>query len=58
MAMQLRRMDWGDLTVHGSRSTFATWCKDIAVAAERRELALAHAEGDKVAAVIPAAPKS
>jgi integrase len=50
MAMLLRRMGRGDLTVHGFRSTFATWCKDIGVAAELREMALAHAEGDKVAA--------
>jgi integrase len=50
MAMTLRRMGRGDLTVHGFRSTFATWCKDIGVAAELREMALAHAEGDKVAA--------
>jgi hypothetical protein len=26
---------------------FATWCKDIRVAAELREMAMAHAEGDK-----------
>jgi integrase len=50
MAMLLRRMERGDLTVHGFRSTFATWCKDIGVPAELREMALAHAEGDKVAA--------
>jgi len=50
MAMLLRRMGRGDLTVHGFRSTFATWCKDVGVAAELREMALAHAEGDKVAA--------
>jgi integrase len=50
MAMLLRRMGRSDLTVHGFRSTFATWCKDIGVAAELREMALAHAEGDRVAA--------
>jgi integrase len=50
MAMLLRRMGRGDLTVHGFRSTFATWCKDVGVAAELREMALAHAECDKVAA--------
>jgi integrase len=50
MANLLRRMGRGDLTVHGFRSTFATWCKDVGVAAELREMALAHAEGDKVAA--------
>jgi integrase len=50
MAMLLRRMGRANLTVHGFRSTFATWCKDIGIAAELREMALAHAEGDKVAA--------
>jgi integrase len=50
MAMALRRMGRSDLTVHGFRSSFAAWCKDIGVAAELREMALAHAEGDKVAA--------
>ncbi len=50
MAMLLRRMGRRDLTVHGFRSTFASWCKDVGVAAELREIALAHAEGDKVAA--------
>jgi integrase len=50
MAKLLRRIGRGDLTVHGFRSTFATWCKDVGVAAELRDLALAHAEGDKVAA--------
>jgi integrase len=50
MTMLLRRMGRGDLTVHGFRSTFATWCKDIGVAAELREMALAHVEGDRVAA--------
>jgi integrase len=50
MAMTLRRMGRGDLAVHGFRSTFATWCKDVGVAAELREMALAHAEGNKVAA--------
>jgi integrase len=43
-------MGRGDLTTHGFRSTFATWCKDTGVAAELREMALAHIEGDKVAA--------
>ena len=38
MAMLLRRMGRGDLTVHGFRSTFATCCKDIGVAAELREM--------------------
>jgi len=39
MNMLLRRMGRGDLTVHGFRSTFATWCKDIGVASELREMA-------------------
>jgi integrase len=46
----LRRRGRSNVTVHGFRSTFATWCKDVGVAAELREMALAHAEGDKVAA--------
>jgi integrase len=50
MNMLLRRMGRGDLTVHGFRASFATWCKDIGIPAELRELALAHAEGDRVAA--------
>jgi integrase len=58
MAMLLRRMGRGDLTVHGFRSTFASWCKDIGVAAELREMALAHAEGDKVAAAYTSGAKS
>jgi integrase len=50
MAMTLRGMGRDNVTVHGFRRTFATWCKDVGVAAELREMALAHAEGDKVAA--------
>ena len=50
LLMLLRRMGRGDLTVRGFRSTFATWCKDVGVAAELREMALAHAAGDRVAA--------
>jgi integrase len=51
MTSVLRRMDRGDITVHGFRSTFRDW------AAERTnyprevvEMALAHAIGDKVEA--------
>lgn len=33
MNMLLRRMGRADLTVHGFRPTFATWCKDIGVPA-------------------------
>jgi hypothetical protein len=50
MPKLLRRMGHADLIIHGFRSTFATWCKDFGVAAELREMALAHAEGDRVAA--------
>ena len=51
MTMTLRRMDRGEITVHGFRSTFRDW------AAERTnhpnhvvEMALAHTIGDKVEA--------
>ena len=51
MTATLKRMDRGDITVHGFRSTFRDW------AAERTnfpnhvvEMALAHAVGDKVEA--------
>jgi integrase len=51
LLMLLRRMDRGDLTAHGFRSTFRDW------AAERTnfpgqvaEMALAHTIGDKVEA--------
>jgi integrase len=51
MTEVLRRMGWGEITVHGFRSTFRDW------AAERTnfpnevvEMALAHAVGDKVEA--------
>jgi integrase len=47
----LRRMGRGDLTVHGFRSTFSDWCAErTAFPAEVREMALAHAVGDKVEA--------
>jgi integrase len=51
MLMLLRRMGHGDLTTHGFRSTFADWCAErTAFPAEVREMALAHAVGDKVEA--------
>jgi integrase len=51
MLMLLRRMGHDDLTVHGFRSTFSDWCAErTAFPAEVREMALAHAVGDKVEA--------
>jgi integrase len=51
MLMVLRRMKRGDLTAHGFRSTFSDWCAErTAFPAEVREMALAHAVGDKVEA--------
>jgi integrase len=51
MAMLLRRMGRADLTVHGFRSTFSDWCAEQTnYPAEVREMALAHAVGDKVEA--------
>jgi integrase len=51
MAMVLRRMGRPDLTVHGFRSTFSDWCAEQTNApSEVREMALAHAVGDKVEA--------
>jgi integrase len=51
MLMLLRRMGRGDLTVHGFRSSFADWCAEqTAFPSEVREMALAHAVGDKVEA--------
>jgi integrase len=49
MAMVLRRMDRGNLTVHGFRSCFSDWCAEKTnFPSEVREMALAHAVGDKV----------
>jgi integrase len=49
--MLLRRMGRGDLTAHGFRSTFSDWCSECtSFPAEVREMALAHAVGDKVEA--------
>jgi integrase len=51
MLMLLRRMDRGDLTAHGFRSTFRDWCAEAtSYPHEMAELALAHAVGDKVEA--------
>jgi integrase len=51
MLMLLRRMGRDDLTVHGFRSTFADWCAEATnTQSEVREMALAHAVGDKVEA--------
>ena len=51
LLMTLRRMKRGDLTAHGFRSTFSDWCAErTAFPAEVREMALAHAVGDKVEA--------
>jgi integrase len=42
---------WGDVTVHGFRSTFSDWVAErTAYPSEVREMALAHAVGDKVEA--------
>jgi integrase len=47
----LRRMGRGDLTVHGFRSTFSDWVAERTnFPSEVREMALAHAVGDKVEA--------
>jgi integrase len=51
MLMTLRRMGRTDLTVHGFRSTFSDWCAERThFPGEVREMALAHAVGDKVEA--------
>ena len=47
----LRRMDRGDLTAHGFRSTFRDWAAETTnYPGEMAEMALAHAIGDKVEA--------
>jgi integrase len=51
MAMTLRRMRRGELTVHGFRSSFRDWAAECTgFPAEVAEMALAHAVGDKVEA--------
>ena len=49
MLMLLRRMGRDDLTVHGFRSAFSDWCAEQThFASEVREMALAHAVGNKL----------
>lgn len=51
MLMTLRRIGRTDLTVHGFRSTFSDWCAERTnFPSELREMALAHAIGNKVEA--------
>ena len=51
MLMALRRMGRRGLTVHGFRSTFSDWCAERTnFPSELREMALAHAIGNKVEA--------
>lgn len=51
MTALLRRMERGDLTVHGFRSTFRDWCAETTgYAREVAEAALAHTLRDKVEA--------
>ena len=51
MLMLLRRMGHDSISVHGFRSSFSDWAAEqTAFPAEVREMALAHAVGDKVEA--------
>jgi integrase len=51
LLMLLRRMERGEITVHGFRSSFSDWCAEQTnFPSEVREMALAHAVGDKVEA--------
>ena len=51
MAMTLRRMGRGDLTVHGFRSSFRDWAAERTdFPSEVAEMALAHTVSDKVEA--------
>jgi integrase len=51
MAMQLRRMKMGDITVHGFRSTFRDWASEAtSFSHEVCEQALAHSIGNKTEA--------
>jgi integrase len=51
MAMVLRRMDRGDLTVHGFRSSFRDWCAEqTSFDRDTAEAALAHTLRDKTEA--------
>jgi integrase len=46
----LRRMNRGELTAHGFRSTFRDWCGETGQPADIAEAALAHIVGDKTEA--------
>lgn len=49
MEMLLRRMNAGDITVHGFRSAFRDWCGEATnYPREVAEAALAHSVGDAV----------
>jgi integrase len=48
--MLLRRMERGDLTAHGFRSTFRDWAAETGQPADVAEAALAHTLGSKVQA--------
>lgn len=51
MRRMLKQLGRTDLTVHGFRSSFSDWCAEQTnFPAEVREMALAHAVGDKVEA--------
>ncbi len=50
MLILLRRMQRGDITAHGFRSTFRDWASESGVSGEVAEAALAHTIGDKVEA--------
>lgn len=49
MAMLLRRMGRGEITVHGFRATFSTWAAEKGVDHDLKEMALAHVVGSAVA---------
>jgi integrase len=46
----LRRMNRGELTAHGFRSTFRDWASETGQPADVAEAALAHVVGDKTVA--------
>jgi integrase len=51
MTEVMRRMGWGDITVHGFRSTFRDWAAErTSFPSEVVEMALAHTVSDKVEA--------
>src|SRR5262249_35574535 len=50
MLALLRRMERGDLTAHGFRSTFRDWAAETGQPADIAEAALAHVVGDKTVA--------